>query len=874
MQRKALQPSRYLPLLMSMALGCATATEGHPPTEQPPGLIPDLVKDLNPGPTASIRSSSPGAFVSIGAMTFFIAQGEGTGYELWKSDGTAAGTVLVKDVAPGKDSGVDSLAVLGNTLFFAGGDTGTGPLLWKSDGTAMGTQRVSPAHVSGVGAPTACNGKLFFLGTDGAHGQELWRSDGTEAGTVLVEDGVPGPTGLNVNPRSISCLNGKLFFQQLAGNSLELWASDGSAEGTGPLVSGIMMSMFMDTWPPVPVGGAVFFTANDSLHGRELWTSDGTPAGTRMVKDIKAGSAGGMPDGFEDAFKPTRVMKSVGNTLFFLADDGVHGVELWASDGTEAGTRLVKDIVSGATSSKPVLLGGLNGEVLLQADDGVHGLQLWKSNGTEAGTRQVAERASGWLDPSGVALGEVDGALLFASGSLLRNLYRTDGTDAGTVLLQQLPEGALWTPPEGGIPPLSATLGNRLVFSSRRMTSSQVQLWVSNGTAAGTVPLATLTNTPAFMTRAGGYVVFQGDDEGHGTEPWVTDGTVEGTKVLRDIIPANSSAPESLVDVEGSLYFAAYDTEYGMELRKSDGTAEGTLLVKDINTGIQQRGPYLLTPVASQLFFFNQQPDFQNALWKTDGTEAGTVRVKQVPERAGEAAPLGTSLFFTVQAPSLGRELWKSDGTEAGTVLVKDINPGTGNASPVNLTAVGNTLYFSANDGTRGAELWKTDGTEAGTVLVQDIFPGAASGLQFVMAFASPSSRPPLSAINGVLYFAANDGVHGFELWKSNGTAEGTVLVKDVLPGFRGGVSTRSAFVAVGTKGRFAFVASDEAHGTELWMSDGTTGGTVQFQDIALGADSSSPQSLTVSGSRLLFTANDGVNGRELWSAKQALFQR
>src|SRR5262249_58532624 len=92
------------------------------------------------------------------------------------------------------------------------------------------------------------------------------------------------------------------------------------------------------------------------------------------------------------------------------------------------------------------------------------------------------------------------------------------------------------------------------------------------------------------------------------------------------------------------------------------------------------------------------------------------------------------------------------------------------------VTAVGGTLFFTANDGVNGEELWKSDGTEAGTVLVKDINPGSAFGYGY-------GSRPyELTAVGGTLFFTADDGAHGRELWKSNGTEAGTVLVKDNNP--------------------------------------------------------------------------------------------
>src|SRR5262249_43368529 len=154
-----------------------------------------------------------------------------------------------------------------------------------------------------------------------------------------------------------------------------------------------------------------------------------------------------------------------------------------------------------------------------------------------------------------------------------------------------------------------------------------------------------------------------------------------------------------------------------------------------------------------------------------------------------------------------GNELWKSDGTAVGTVLVKDIFPGTSffgipnSSDPGNLTAVGNTLFFSAGDGINGRELWKSDGTEAGTVLVKDIEPGFGG-----------SGPGNFTAVGNTLYFTARTSANGMELWKSDGTATGTVMVQDINPGF---ASSDPAYL-VDFNGTLFFRANDGVNGTEL----------------------------------------------------------
>src|SRR5262249_16139833 len=193
------------------------------------------------------------------------------------------------------------------------------------------------------------------------------------------------------------------------------------------------------------VGGTLFFTANDGVNGEELWKSDGTTAGTVLVKDINSGSAFGYGYGS----RPYE-LTAVGGTLFFSADDGVHGRELWKSDGTEAGTVLVKDINPHPHpfGPRPSGLAAVGGTLFFSADDGVHRPELWKSDGTEAGTVLVKDinPNSAYGFPVGSYphyLTDVGGTLFFAAndGTNSLELWKSDGTEAGTVLVKDINPG-------------------------------------------------------------------------------------------------------------------------------------------------------------------------------------------------------------------------------------------------------------------------------------------------------------------------------------------------------------------------------------------------------------------------------------------------
>ena len=395
-----------------------------------------MVKDIRPGE----RGSHPHALTDVGGLLYFVADDGVHGDELWKSDGTEAGTVFVKDIYTGRrDSRIVFPTGFGGQLFFSALDRDHGDELWKSDGTSEGTVMVKdivvqPKQGSYPVYLTELNGTLLF-GTDGP--LELWRSDGTAAGTTMVRKFGAGPRGVAVNDfASFGDVGGVLFFiADTAAYGVELWTSDGTRRGTR-LVKDIRPG-YADSWPNpdsfAEIGGVLYFNANDENHGRELWRSDGTPAGTLMVKDVSPGPANSLQPYFRSL---DRSFMAVGGTLYFGARDGTHGSELWKSDGTEVGTAMVKDINSGGSSYADSLT-DVAGTLLFIASDGVQG-GLWKSDGTEAGTTLVKalhEVDFGLTDAGNVVYVRAD------DGFHGRELWMSDGTETGTAMVKDIAPG-------------------------------------------------------------------------------------------------------------------------------------------------------------------------------------------------------------------------------------------------------------------------------------------------------------------------------------------------------------------------------------------------------------------------------------------------
>jgi ELWxxDGT repeat protein len=394
-----------------------------------------------------------------------------------------------------------------------------------------------------------------------------------------------------------------------------------------------------------------------------------------------------------------------------------------------------------------------------------------------------------------------------------------------------------------------------LTFFAKTIGASE-QLWVSDGTLAGSHVVKTFTVNPiGLITMIGARAYFVVNDGVHGSELWVSDGTAAGTVLLKDINPgAGSSAPINLTNINGTLFFTADDGTHGYELWQSDGTAAGTVMVKDIFPGSTGANPGSLANLNGTLFFSANDGAHGHELWTSDGTAAGTVMVKDIRPGPIDSFPVfltsvNGTLLFGADDGTHGFELWSSDGTAAGTVLVKDIWPGS-NTSLVggtsNFLNINGTLFFEANDGTHGLELWKSDSTTTGTVLVKDIQPGGTD-----------SSPHFFANVNGTLFFYADDGIHGFELWKSDGTTAGTVMVKDIQPGSGNSIPTISTpFVGIGST--LYFTANDGVFGSELWKSDGTAAGTVMVKDIIPGGAGSSPFDMTNVNGMLEFYAFDG----------------
>jgi len=799
--------------------------------------------------------------VSTGEQIFFFAE-DANGRQLWRTDGTAAGTRLVEVVSPGGTGNESS-------DLFASGDLGYFSAeghLWRSDGTAAGTFPLTlalpPGGYAFEAVPFGDRGAIF---TSDAAG--LFVTDGTVAGTL--------PVSLEISASKLIRAGDLVFFRATSG----LWRTDGTFEGT------VSVKSLADEEPgptieQLAIGNILYFVVDRGFVA-DLWRSDGTPAGTSILKEfeftaLRLGRIGAMP--------------------FVLVEKSLASTEVWRVDGGHVGLvvivpeELLEFRMVASTSS---LLFFATSKVVAGQPTNT----LWAMD------RNALVMSSLWISPRADSIhirGATETQLFFqVDVDLTSGLYVTDGTAPqrlSSTLTAQLFDSDVF-----------AVLGNRIFTHARDVNGDE--LWTSDGTAAGTRLLKNIAHdrsvAPFAAQPFGSGALFAAAIPAHGHEPWITHGTAAGTFGLGDLHtgPAGSNPSRFTNLGNGRAVFWAEDAEHGRELWWTGGSPSTTGLLRDLVTGVNGavssagliREPFpvvagraylftragiwttdgtsegttlvanrritdeLETAAAGELVYFIRD---DGSLWRTDGTAAGTF---EIGSQAYDLEPAGDRLFFVAGSELAGAELWVTTGTVVNTRMVKDIRPGVDSAfvqqGPGNrawwLQAVGRNLFFGADDGEHGLEPWFSDGTSAGTQLVQDIAPGLASSL--IQPFFDPTE-----ALDGVVYFNADDGVHGAELWRSDGTGAGTRLVRDIFPGAE---SSRPKHLEA-INGRLFFSAHAEEHGRELWSLTGS--GAALVADLAFGADSSAPHDFTPLGQALFFAATTEATGDEPWTLEAA----
>jgi len=400
-----------------------------------------------------VTNLEPSNLCAVGSTLYFAGNGIYSGRELWKSDGTFEGTMLVKDIAPLQGSSEPHFLVnLNGTLYFFDAWYVYG--LWKSDGTEDGTVMVADLGSSFPALPPVKVGARIYWSAISFAGGELWSSDGTTEGTGIVKS-FGQSTG--ANPNQLTNVDGVLYFNNsIEADTFTLWKSDGTEAGTVPLYSTRMINGI------AAFNGDVYFSAG--VNEYSLFTSDGTEAGTRVMRDFY--------------FGPGDYTVS-GGLLYFTAETlELYNTRVWATNGTDV--YLVED-----DAYRPWDLIDLDGTLIFEALYDVEGVLhcgLFASTGTGAYLlRDVNPNLFYGVESYHVVVGDT---LYFAAENSVGGLglWKTNGTGPGTVLVSEINPT--------GLGPYYLTDVNGTLFFAGQDDAHGYQLWKSNGTLAGTLPIS------------------------------------------------------------------------------------------------------------------------------------------------------------------------------------------------------------------------------------------------------------------------------------------------------------------------------------------------------------------------------------------------
>jgi len=412
--------------------------------------------------------------------------------------------------------------------------------------------------------------------------------------------------------------------------------------------------------------------------------------------------------------------------------------------------------------------------------------------------------------------------------------------------------------------PLGLIVVNDKIFFTAVGDISGSELYISDGTIGGTHILkninANFSSHPYDFTAFGKKVIFGADDGIHGYEPWVSDGTANGTFLLKDILTENygsnnGSNPASFTVCNDKVFFLA-DTWRGRQLFVSDGTPNGTLIVKEVPGATSIGGNFI--SFKNRIFFnYSDHLYNNNELWWSDGTESGTGVFKDISDAYGGSEPsdfvvFNNKLYFSAYSDSTGREMYVTDGNSENTSLFADINRKPGEGSyPSQFQELDSKLYFTAADSAHGTELWCTDGDTV--FMVKDISAEFGS-----------LSYSLLQIFNHRLYFNAKlteSSEH--TLWTSDGTEKGTfeLLAYDSTQ-----VTEPKSFI--NWQGNLVFKARRQnTMNTQLWITDGTVLNTNQiFPDSISGWNPIGESEMVLLNNEVFFSAkfNDTL-GMELY---------
>jgi ELWxxDGT repeat protein len=583
------------------------------------------------------------------------------------------------------------LGTMGSFVYFVAQPPSSPTMaIFKTDGTTAGTMQVAPMAginvlVNNVGTVFISAGtKSYFLGNTTAAGQEVWVTDGTTAGTHQVADIYPG--GIMLSPTLLGLVGTDLIFaESTSDDTMQLFRTDGTAAGTHAISNFTPPTQYGAVTESLELNGKIYVAlrSNQTCCQPDLWTTDGTTGGTIQIDSN---------EGFPFHLQPSS-LRAFGSSIALLTNAENTGSELSVID-TTTNALTILDIAPGAGSgaSDGSTIAAMDGFILYLRGNANSGLQLWRSDGTLAGTALLQDLGTG-------------------------------------VQLSQLSANYIVT-----------RVGDRAIFQSENAQNGP-QLWGSDGTAAGTVPLISTPTPSSYNQPLIGVVgshAYYAVHNGTNYQIVVSDGTLSGTHVLSDLGPlAVNGDPDGLINTQVAgddnlTFIYAYHPDSGTGSTKHlwaylPQTNVATHLVDA--TLLDMSEPPLA--FAGHLYFKGSDPVNADQPWVSDGTVAGThlllIGTANIPPVAGDdSASTANGAPVTINVLANDTD---SDGSIDATSVQIVSQPAHGTAS---VTSSGSIVYTP----TAGYS-----GSDSFTYSEKDN-QGAASNAATVTITVSASSAP------------------------------------------------------------------------------------------------------------------------------------
>ena len=812
--------------------------------------------------------------VTLSEIYYFAGNNGEHGYEVWRTDGTSAGTYRLTDVNTTGHSYPRSFTAVGESVYFVA-NNGERSDLWRID-VASGeytniTNDIGSAAYSRLTVVRDC---LYFVVRNNERNLELWRIDDSSGVREMLATFEHGnyPVNMQATDNALFLLLsmgmeanslGNLYSYQFAAEELVLLSEQVGFVANGDEYSDMVV-----------VDNQLYFHVFPSYAGADNhWVSDGTLDGTRALQPhycfpqslyaadnmafseshcTDEGQALYVIEGGSDEVLFLESFAPVGEIADFVYGDGVayfstNTRQLWKSDGTPEGTEMIVDLADqGYVRDLTLFQGSLYFVV------GGGKAIIWKSDGTEDGTepfKDISAPGERWNDIFDlVNQGEL---LLFRANDGVHGLelWRCDGSPEGTRIIKDINRSA------GSSPRYLTDVNGTLYFHADGQS-----LWRSGSPGNGSGQVEQLQFWQWGLSQVLGLYAFQdslyfiGDGPVPGadhnfprTQLWHLENS-SNTPSFVDVV--SESGFSSRWPIFSSDYYFYYGTNVDQyNLWRADNASGESLLMSSRRSGwfpgAFAVGPYLL---------LGQSDNEGQRVVSSDGENMSVIIAGGTLNDSYSSSSyekrntyLNNDLFFFS-----GGTLWSSDGTAENTIARGELVGSGGHLTATSddvyfivnysqlwasaggtdpaelvaecpgdisqLTAGGELLFFVVDDPEYGKEIWVSNGTAAGTYMVDNINPSGGSDPQYLVYYG------------GELFFSADDGTHGRELWKASGGQGEAELVKDILP--IGSHSAEPMFLTV-SGDRLYFSADDLKHGREVWVTDGSEEGTMIFIDIA-----------------------------------------